>query len=53
MPSTRPSGTHGPFDRESLPFSAQLWGTKHRGTVGAMATFGLATLGLMLLPRRR
>ncbi len=52
-PSTRPSGTHGAFDRESLPFSAQLWGTKHRGTVGAMATFGLATLGLMLLPRRR
>ena len=52
-PSTRSSGTHGAFDRESLPFSAQAWGTMHRGTVGAMATFGLATLGLMLLPRRR
>ncbi len=52
-PSTRPPGTHGAFDRESLPFSAQLWGTKHRGVVGTMATFGLATIGLMLLPRRR
>ncbi len=52
-PSTRPPRTHGPFDRESLSFSAQAWSTRHRGTASAMATFGLATLGLMLLPRRR
>jgi hypothetical protein len=50
-PSTRPAGTHGPFDKESLPFSAQVWGTKHRGLAGAAATFALATLALMLLPR--
>ena len=52
-PSTRAPGSHGPFDRESLSWSAQLWATTHRGTVaagalGAGLTFGAALLGLTL-----
>lgn len=51
--STRVSSTHGPFDKESVSTSAQLWANKNRPGVGAALTFGIALCGLMLAGRRQ
>jgi NAD(P)-dependent dehydrogenase (short-subunit alcohol dehydrogenase family) len=50
-PSTKPSGTHGPFDRESLGASAQWWASKNPGTVGL--GLGVLALGVLGLVARR
>lgn len=56
-PSTRASGMHGPFDRESLPASLQWWITKRSAPVRAAlvsASLGFIALGVLghLRPRR-
>lgn len=52
-PTDRLSSAHGAFDSESLSTSAQLWATKHRGSVGAGLTLGMAILGLAVFGNRR
>ena len=49
-PSTRAAGTHGPFDRESSPVSAQWWLSKHPAAVPV--GLGLLALGLVRALRR-
>ena len=52
-PSSRAAGTHGPFDRESLPGSVQWWLSKNAAPV--RAGLGLAALGVLgglMRPRR-
>ena len=56
-PSTRAAGTHGPFDRESLPDSLQWQVTKRRtGRVSSLPSTGLGLMALgalaLLRPRR-
>ena len=50
-PSTRPSGTHGPFDRESLASSLHWWVTKSPRPV--RIGLGLLALGFVQAARRR
>ncbi len=50
-PSTKPSGTHGPFDGESLKTSAQWWLSKSPAPV--RIGLGLLAIGLLRAARRR
>ncbi len=50
-PSTRPSGTHGPFDSESLSTSVQWWLSKNSASLGLGV--GLLALGTMAAITRR
>ena len=52
-PTSRVSATHGPFDRESLSSSVQLWATKNRPSLRSAVTFGAAIFGLMVMGRSR
>jgi hypothetical protein len=51
-PVPRDLGSHGPFDAQSTNHSLQLWATRHRNGLLALAGAGLAALGLGLLTRR-
>ncbi|MGI4944089.1 MAG: SDR family oxidoreductase, partial [Janthinobacterium lividum] len=50
-PSTRPAGTHGPFDGESLATSVQWWLTKLPAP--ARLGLGVLALGMLQVARRR
>lgn len=53
-PSTRASGMHGPFDRESLPASLQWWLTKGSAPVrAALVSAGLGIIALGVLGHLR
>ena len=46
------SGTHGPFDNESMGVSAQMWVNKNPAVAGMVLSLGLLGLALLLSGRR-